>query len=394
MQKGSRVKTIDGLRGLAILIVTIYHCLDIVRTNTVIFSYLKNSIWSFGGGGNFALVLTGFLITKVLHSLKGKNDYYRTFFINRSLRLIPLFYFFILIFFNVVPLVFKEKLQFQYLWNNQIWHWFFVHNWSPLFVDYSSGNKYISHLWFIGVEQQVFIFFPLLYLYLNDDKFIKLSIFLIVLTPILRFLLLLTADNSVLMIKYIHYMTITRLDSVFWGALLFKLILDKERLLYFLSHLKKSLLFTVFILLSLSFLLFDIPTLSKVEDFPLLLIPNSIGYTIGSFLSILIIGWGWTVSEESKFGRYLSENRLLQGVGTYAYSIYLFHFPFIHLIKEIWFFFPVSKIGGAVNQLLFISIVFALSYLFALITWKLIEKPFMDLKELNFFKKKENSIIA
>src|SRR4051795_6527498 len=85
------IPALDAIRGLAIVAVTLYR---------------------FGGGGDGAaravdhpwlielgqrgvdlfFVLSGFLITGILFEAKGKEHYFRNFYLRRALRIFPLYY--------------------------------------------------------------------------------------------------------------------------------------------------------------------------------------------------------------------------------------------------------------------------------------------------------------
>src|SRR5947207_1280339 len=85
------IPALDAIRGLAIVAVTLYR---------------------FGGGGegpasaldhpwliglgqrgvDLFFVLSGFLITGILFDAKGKENYFRNFYVRRALRIFPLYY--------------------------------------------------------------------------------------------------------------------------------------------------------------------------------------------------------------------------------------------------------------------------------------------------------------
>ena len=78
----------DGLRGIAILLVMVYH-FTILSPRTPVEKTLVNLL-AFGPHGvDLFFVLSGFLITGILFDTKGSNDYFKNFYIRRVLRIFP-----------------------------------------------------------------------------------------------------------------------------------------------------------------------------------------------------------------------------------------------------------------------------------------------------------------
>jgi len=73
---------LDGLRGLAILWVVLYHCQP-----RLVGVWLYNvAIWGWAGVILFFL-MSGFLITSILLGTRDKPDYFHTFHARRALRI-------------------------------------------------------------------------------------------------------------------------------------------------------------------------------------------------------------------------------------------------------------------------------------------------------------------
>src|SRR4051812_9863199 len=82
------ITALDGLRGIATILVLLYH----------FFTWRVPFGWM---GVDLFFVLSGFLITGILISSKNAPNYYRNFIAKRVLRIFPLYYFFLIMFFIV-----------------------------------------------------------------------------------------------------------------------------------------------------------------------------------------------------------------------------------------------------------------------------------------------------
>src|SRR5450432_2745559 len=83
---------LDGVRGLAIMMVLLVHFVgSIVPTDTI--KHVLFGVCSYGNYGvELFFVLSGFLITGILYDAREKPDYFRNFYMRRVLRIFPLYY--------------------------------------------------------------------------------------------------------------------------------------------------------------------------------------------------------------------------------------------------------------------------------------------------------------
>ena len=90
MKPGSEkhIDSLDGLRGLAILLVFLYHYLPRNLHNPL--SWLASVGWT---GVDLFFVLSGFLITGILYDTRKSANFFRVFYARRALRLFPLYFF-------------------------------------------------------------------------------------------------------------------------------------------------------------------------------------------------------------------------------------------------------------------------------------------------------------
>src|SRR6185503_19476821 len=90
------VAALDGVRGIAILIVLVhnawYIAADSDRFALKFAAVLASTGWI---GVQLFLVLSGYLITGILNDARGSERFFRTFYIRRTLRIFPLYYAFL-----------------------------------------------------------------------------------------------------------------------------------------------------------------------------------------------------------------------------------------------------------------------------------------------------------
>src|SRR6185369_11421808 len=138
--KNHHYPVLDGLRGVAILLVVLLHNFGFL--NYFFFGWL---------GVDLFFVLSGFLITDILLSAVDKPHFLRNFYMRRVLRIFPLFYLILVICILVLPLISGLHIQLSYYTDNQAWFWTYLQNWLFTFKD-PDGAKILLHTWSLAVE--------------------------------------------------------------------------------------------------------------------------------------------------------------------------------------------------------------------------------------------------
>jgi peptidoglycan/LPS O-acetylase OafA/YrhL len=80
------IPELQGLRGVAVLAVVVYHCHPRLEGTWIYYA----SLWGWAGV-NLFFVLSGFLITSILLEAREKPHYFRNFYGRRALRIWPLY---------------------------------------------------------------------------------------------------------------------------------------------------------------------------------------------------------------------------------------------------------------------------------------------------------------
>ena len=94
---------LDGLRGVAVLAVLLFHFAHLDRPAGLAQRWLLSATGAGWAGVDLFFVLSGFLITGILLDARGSSGYFRTFYLRRVLRIFPLYYAYLAVLFWVVP---------------------------------------------------------------------------------------------------------------------------------------------------------------------------------------------------------------------------------------------------------------------------------------------------
>lgn len=225
MPEEKHLPALDGLRGGAILLVLLFHACS-VPSNEVVSrpAIWLNHVAQFGWTGvDLFFVLSGFLITRVLREHRPASNYYGVFFARRALRLFPLYYLSLPIYFWIWPVLSAHSAFFR-LHNagafgraEQLWYWFNLSNWRTAFVPLLVPM--VSHYWTLSIEEQFYAFWPFVVRRL-ERRTLEMAAALGVLAVIgLRFLPVVTRLNAEYP-NFLYRLTPFRIDTLLVGALL------------------------------------------------------------------------------------------------------------------------------------------------------------------------------
>ncbi len=194
------IPALDGIRGIAILLVMFFH--------------LHLPGFSLGWAGvPLFFVLSGFLITGILIEEKSRifKDYLISFYTKRTLRIFPLFYAYLA--FNFIILLLTNRPTEGYGW-----YLLYLQNYSIGIEVNSTGRLpgIVAHTWSLAVEEQFYFFWPFLVYFLAKRQLAFTCILLIIAAPIARWMIL-QLDGNV----YMANVTLPScLDMLAYGALI------------------------------------------------------------------------------------------------------------------------------------------------------------------------------
>ena len=155
----------DGLRGLAILLVTCYRFGR--TTQSAPSSSWVTQILELGTHGvELFFVLSGFLITGILLDTRGQTNQLRNFFVRRGLRIFPLYFLAVIICVWLIPtlasLIGASSIEqaFAPARDQQFYLWCYLTNVQMSVVDAWCFGP-LDHFWSLAVEEHFYLFWPL-----------------------------------------------------------------------------------------------------------------------------------------------------------------------------------------------------------------------------------------
>jgi peptidoglycan/LPS O-acetylase OafA/YrhL len=346
---------LDGLRGVAILLVVFYHNFNFIP----IFNYG----WL---GVDLFFVLSGFLITDILLGTMNTRNYFRNFYARRVLRIFPLYYLSLLLFLVILPLFSKFPLDVSYYQHNQWWFWTYLQNWTLIF-HYDGKATALNHFWSLAVEEQYYLVWPFIILLIRKPRRLLLFCLLALITVIAARLYI--WNHRTEFPSYEWLFLFTRIDGILIGSML--------ALVYYINQsvLRKYSTALILLLAGSNFIIYF---LHKTPDFPVWPIA---GFT--TFAAIFALLVYESIKKENKVIHFIFTNPVLQFLGKYSYGFYIFHWPVFLLMKpytdwltERWF------EAGNLNQLIISATLATLAGLsVSVLSYHLFEKHFLMLKK-------------
>ena len=366
-----RVRELDGVRGISIIVVVAFHLLkraDYFTSNETLHSITRLSSIGWVGVDIF-FVLSGFLITSILLRTKHEKNYFKNFYVRRSLRIFPLYFVFIAVILLLLPKLdpdftpeIPHALPFLLLYQQ---NWLMLISKIPL-------TTYLAVTWSLAIEEQFYLIWPAVVYFTKKETLIKLSIGVILFSILARLLGILFWDDMSQVSTFFYYNTFTRFEQLVFGGLL--AVAFTEPL--WIQRLKNISIpsfwvaFTAF--LALCFTAY--PHMVPLDENIWLVFG---GYTLAAVFSAALVTILMTHPETSMFRR-LFQNKLLIFFGKYSYSIYLLHVPIILILLDVLW---RTQLRGWTMYLAYIVLTYAITVIGALITWNLLEKHMLNLKK-------------
>jgi peptidoglycan/LPS O-acetylase OafA/YrhL len=371
----AHIPALDGIRGLAILLVLLYHSLLIAGNSPLV--RLIQKTWGFGWVGvDLFFVLSGFLITGILLDAKcaSAGGYFRNFYARRTVRIFPLYFAFLALFLVILPRVLAGFDRMFGEPSAPPWaYWAYLYNVVPgRTLDAEHFSHSLGVTWSLCIEEHFYLVWPAIVYVCSPKALRRVCVALIVLPLIVRAILVARGAPGYVTTHW----TICRTEALATGALVAMLLRDQR-------HLVSGLVKPAWIALALippGLVLYNaaVGSLNESESFRI------VNYTIFAALFGALLLLTVMAPPGSLLVRIFSHSSL-RTLGRYSYAMYLLNQP-VKFTLQRYVLDPDKAnplLGSKIPaQLLFAALVIAVTLALAIGSWHLFEKHFLKLKRL------------
>lgn len=356
---------LDGLRAFAVLMVLVQH-------------FASSYAWLFGGGRNgvrLFFILSGFLITKILLRIRdegnavGQSPFFtlRQFYARRFLRIFPIYY---------LALFVCAAIDLEHARDKFFWFLLYGSNWYlPIHTE---GLGFMTHLWSLAVEEQFYVFWPLLILLVPNRLLHRVILALIGFSVAWKAGFILLGDHFLLrdkaVIFWCYSATPACLDTLGAGALLAYYTHDVERrevLRRRFFQLCVYFGFPIFFGLHMYRMALKVTGAPDVDLFLRILVYDIGMVLVGAWLvGRAAAGFGGWPGKLLRFGP-------IAYLGRISYGVYLYHFLIFGVALTLH-----DRLGLSweENEELRLAATAVISIVFSALSWEWLERPINDLK--------------
>jgi peptidoglycan/LPS O-acetylase OafA/YrhL len=351
---------LDGVRGLAILLVMVFHFVDANRLQGT--GPVSRALVGFAGYGGVGVdlffVLSGFLITGILLNSRdeiGSGQRVSNYFATYYAVLIGLF-----VIGPHVPQLASES--FSAARAHQGWYWFYLANW-PLANGHPDWIPWPTlHLWSLAVEEQFYLIWPAVVLVTRTDRRLAVVCVLGFLAAIC-YRIGATGDAA-------YFATTSRMDALLLGALATLAI----------RHGRLSIERANWLAIGGSLVLLIILTTARFS-----LAKQLLRYSTHAVIGSGLISGAALAIPGGKLARFW-EQPFLRWLGKYSYGLYVMHEFVLSRVNRI-----LPFRAALAHSILSFAFYFAMTAFLATLSWVLLERPFLKLKR--FFPSVEHSVL-
>jgi peptidoglycan/LPS O-acetylase OafA/YrhL len=341
-----RIPSLDGFRAISIILVLISH-----STNSLGFPDSLKEAGRYGGlGVSVFFVISGFLITYLLlveeQSLGSINI--KAFYMRRAFRILPVYLFYI-----CVVLLWQNNIEPLGINKTDLIHAL------TFTMNFNEGkNWFVGHFWTLSIEEWFYLFWPALFV-LFRKRLKGILIALIIYSAVARII----AYKLPALEDFVLAPFFRTSDTIFVGALGAIVFFERQTLTQ-LKVFSYSFLKVIAIILIITF---DYAQLHG--RFGIIALP--FGNTISSFCILFLILAYITTSDSFVFK--MLNQKILVHIGVLSYSLYVWQQLFFKGQLQFFRIFPYTLIE---------------IYCVALLSYYLLERPFLKLKR-HFERKKQ-----
>lgn len=346
------IAELDGLRGIAILLVIVHRFWP--RSATGPWADAAGAGWI---GVDLFFVISGFLIAGILLDTRGEPGYFRNFYARRILRIFPLYYLFV----GGVLVAFSGSAEFREHSGSPIWYLVHLGNMPEAMLD-NDVPYWLAPVWSLAIEEQFYLTFPLVVAVVRPERLGRVLVAMIIAAPLIRLGTMLAAPER----ERIQYLfTLCRLDTIAVGCLLAVIFRSVD-----LEKWRVPIVRSAAVIVCVA-ALFALDTgLDRTTP-----LGRTLGYTVVAFACASVVALVVLFREQHETAALRFAP--LAYLGKLCFGLYLLHRPADTIVSA-----AAAKVGLGDHQLWLLPAKLALAVVLATISWRLLERPFLKLKNL------------
>ena len=376
IRRGARITVLDGIRGVAIALVIIHHSFQWFEPNDTLLDRLSFSLARSGWCGvDLFFVLSGFLITGILYDTKARRHYLRNFYARRMMRIFPLYYGMLLVFFYFLPTV-PHPLARDYVADSapdRLWFVTYLTN-----FRIAGRGEWYHHLvpnvfWSLAIEEQFYLVWPLIVLLFRRETLMAFCVALCVLGLVIGLMLALFGVDPI--VGFVS--TPTRGVGLAAGSLVALMARGTGGLASAIPWARRSAGVATLILAWLSLRGGGLEWNDSITN---ALAPLVLAILFGALIILCVNAKSGSVWQA------VLDTAPLRILGKYSFAMYLFHGPVGSFIKQLYTPGEGDQLGDSkfFGVFTYMLIVTTATLLASWLSWQLMEKHVLRLKDLKF----------
>jgi len=332
MSLKDRNPSLDGLRGMAILLVLLHH-----------FFKLPGG-WA---GVDIFFVLSGFLITTILRNDRCERHFWSIYFARRTTRILPPFLLLMLVAVLTVPLAWSR-----------IWPYYAFFGANFASYRFGEGVGPLTALWSLAIEEHFYFVWPTVVRRTSDRTLALVALLVLLLEPMIR---LAAWFHGVHDWQAYYSLTPYRLDGLALGALLSVAVsLPQSR-----SWLERTIQPALWTLLAISAVCFGLLHLDRIS--------HPLFFALAGYLLLSLVGGAFLVqlvfNPTGWLGHAFSWTPL-RWLGGISYGFYIYHELVIYQVNRIFAHWGIAHMRS------FVSL--PISLFLAWLSFRYLETPILN----------------